>query len=147
VCRFLLAAIPENTDLIDLERAIPERLRRSLLRVGTRASGLGANLIGFTIVENLSVQTQMPTSDLLVRLTRLPCDCWSTLFTPELAEKESSKWLAVFGVILAEVGRFGVLAHFGDPENQFEVSGPCSLSLANKSLGGLQEDTFYEVCV
>jgi len=96
---------------------------------------------------NQFLQQQLPSSDRLVHLTGLHCDCWSTMATPFTQSRESRRWFALLNEMLCVVSRFGVLVHTGTLDQSFLVRGPVPLELiSSKSLIGLEQDTLYEIC-
>lgn len=146
MCRCLMASIPDDTDLKQLEASIPSGLKQSLLRRGFHASWPQPRHFGFQVVDNSPVRSQLPTNDLIVTMTRVVCDCWSTLGSDRLDSKEASRWRSVLECMRAAIPRFAFLVHFGTPSDAFVLKGPEVISLSDRQpLQNLRLDTLYEI--
>lgn len=134
------------TDLTTLESAIPDELKRKLLRGAFKEDTIAADRFGFTPFSNASIKEQLPCDDDLVFMTRLHCDCWSTLASANANRRELQRWRSIFREMLTQVDRFGLLIHFGVESERFLVAGPESRSIRERDcLLGLNRDTLYEI--
>lgn len=134
------------TDRVALESAIPVDLKLKLLRGAFENETIAADRIGFTPFSNPSIKEQLPCDDELVLMTRLHCDCWSTLASTHANRKELQRWRNIFREMLTQVDRFGLLIHFGVESDKFLVAGPESRSISERDcLLGLNRDTLYEL--
>lgn len=146
MCVFLIVTLPCRANLYALETAIPQELKRELLRTGLREESMTPECFGFTPLANLVIEKQLPTNDQLARMTRLHCDCWTTLGTVATSEQEATLWRDIFTSMLSVIDRFGMLIHFGDPNDPFQIAGPEFRSIATSTgLMCLQWDTLYEI--
>ena len=148
MCTLIIATLPAMTDRVALESAIPDELKLKLLRGAFRDETIAADRIGFTPFGNPSIKEQLPCEDDLVLMTRLHCDCWSTLASRITSSKESQRWRSIFREMLSKVERFGLLIHFGVQSDRFLVAGPELRSISDRDcLLGLRLDTLYEITV
>jgi hypothetical protein len=99
---------------------------------------------GFTPFSNSPIEDQLPCNDKLTLMSRLHCDCWSTLASPNPSRKELRRWQNIFREMLCQVDRFGLIIHFGDPSDNFVVAEIRSV-LAPDCLFGLSRDKLYEI--
>jgi hypothetical protein len=151
MCKFIFAVLPHGSDLGRLEACIPQKLRHGMMRFAMREEAR-ADQFGFTEVKNDCVQSQLPDDDILARVDRLHCDCWSHLGRRSISErppKELRRWLTIIRLLVqTEVAeRIGLLMHFGDPTDSFIVHGPIVYDLAEVSAAHLTNwewDTLYE---
>ena len=144
VCRFVLASLPADTDLAALASSIPERVRQLLLRGGLNDSWPDHTHFAF---DPVNTSLSLPFADeQLVRCTRVHCDCWSTLTTDSPNRKELARWRTIFDSIHNIILRFGLIVHFGDPTDVFDLAGPTLLPMSEAApLHRLQLDTYYDV--
>ena len=142
----MIATLPQHTDCAALESAIPQELKLKLLRGALGAESVASDRFGFTPFCNLSIEEQLPCKDELALMTRLHCDCWSTLASAKTSPKESRWWRNIFREMLCRIDRFGLLIHFGDPSDDFLLAGPELRSVRDRDcLFGLRRDTLYEI--
>jgi hypothetical protein len=145
MCKWIIATLPSDTNIAALERAVPDDLKLKLLRGGLQEKNVSSQSFGFTPFSNLHLQSQMPCNDQLVLTTRLHCDCWTTLATASPSRNEVQRWRHILRRMLEHIDRFGLIIHFGDPNDQFILAGPEYRSLEQGNcLHGLLLDTMYE---
>lgn len=121
-------------------------MKVKLLRGGLRDESVSEYTFGFTVFANPAIEKQLPCNDLLALTTRLPCDCWTTLATQQTSRRESQRWRNIFRVMLEEIGRFGLIIHWGESLDDFALAGPEMRPLLSADcLVGIQRDTLYEV--
>lgn len=151
MCKFILATLPRATELRQLEASIPAVLRRRLVRLGP-GEYAPAEMVAIEEVGNPFVAKQLPSGDRLVRLTRMPCDCWSdlgrrrNLGTPS---KEIRRWLALIRLWIerGSANRIGLFIHFGDPGDAIVLRGPIVHEIAGVNVAHLELwdwDTIHE---
>lgn len=146
LCTIVIATLPEHTDYVAIESAIPDELKLKLLRGALQDPSIAANRFGFTPFANPSIKEQLPCNDDLVLMTRLHCDCWSTLASAHASSKEVQRWRSIFREMLSHVDRFGLLIHFGTQSDKFLLAGPELRSISDRDcLLQLRHDTFYEI--
>lgn len=146
MCTFVIATLPESVDLAALESAIPRDLKLKLLRGGLQDETVSVHGFGFTPFSNHELEKQLPCNDQLALMTRLHCDCWTTLATTNTSRRETQRWRNIFREMLTVIDRFGLILHFGDPSDSFTLNGPevrCVCS--SDCLFGLRRDTLYEI--
>ena len=142
----VIATLPQHTDCSDLESAIPSDLKLKLLRGALQGEAVTSDRFGFTQLCNPSVEEQLPCNDQLVLMTRLHCDCWSTLASANSSRRELQRWRNIFREMLYRIERFGLLIHFGDSSDRFLVAGPEFRSMRDREcLDGLRRDTLYKI--
>jgi hypothetical protein len=143
-----MATLPQNTDLVALESAISDELKLKLLRGALQDNAVTADRLGFTPFRNPSIEEQLPCNDQLVLMTRLHCDCWSTLASVNTSPKEAQRWRSIFRDMLCQVDRFGLLIHYGVQSDRFLLAGPELRSISDRDcLFRLRRDTFYEIAI
>ena len=148
MCVLVIATLPQNTDCVALESAIPDELKLKLLHGALQDKAITADRLGFTLFRNPSVEEQLPCNDHLVLMTRLHCDCWSTLASANTSTKEARRWRSIFREMLCHVDRFGLLIHFGVQSDRFLLAGPEWRSISDRDcLLRLRRDTFYEITI
>lgn len=146
LCTIVIATLPQHTDVGSLEKAIPDGLKLKLLGEALQDEAITADRFGFTRFSNASVESQLPNNDDLVLMTRLHCDCWSTLASTNTSVKESQRWRNIFREMLHNVDRFGLLIHFGSEADKLLLAGPEVRSVSDEQcLLGLKYDTLYEM--
>ena len=146
MCTFIIATLPESVDLATLDSVIPRDLKLKLLRGGLQDETVSAHGFGFIPFVNQELKKQLPCNDQLALMTRLHCDCWTTLATTNTSRKETQRWRNIFKEMLTVIDRFGLVLHFGDPSDRFTLNGPEVRSVSSSDcLFGLRRDTLYEM--
>lgn len=142
----MIATLPQQTDFVALESAIPNELKLKLLRGGLQDDDVTPGRFGFTPFCNPEIEVQLPCDDRLTLMTRLHCDCWTTLASVRQSRKELQRWQNIFREMLRQIDRFGLLIHFGDPSDNFVLAGPEIRSVRDRDcLYGLYHDKLYEI--
>ncbi|MEZ6064103.1 MAG: hypothetical protein R3C19_27470, partial [Planctomycetaceae bacterium] len=135
-----------HTDYAALESAIPAELKLRLLRGALQDETVASDRFGFTPFRNSPLERQLPSNDELALMTRLHCDCWTSLASGKPSRKELRRWRTIFRAMLQRIDRFGLLIHFGTYSDDFCLAGPEVRCVSHYDcLDGLLRDTLYQM--